>query len=307
MDPDTSVIVCTHDRARDLALTLDSLVRATEDSSVRNEIVVVDNNSSDDTPGVAERFAAAHRQRSIRLIFERMQGLSHARNAGIAASRGRRLVFIDDDVHVARGWLDRLLDAFALAPGVGAVAGRIDLEFAIPPPRWLGRRHHRYYSAFDAGRIERVLPHGSDFYGANCAVSRELTDTIGGFDTRLGRIGPLVLSGEDTDYARRAWEAGFSVAYAPEAAVRHRVPRGRLTLRWIGRRAYWQGATNVLLDGTSGPWDRAAAVSTLAVEGLVATLLLAGGPSRRFVRHGLRAARALGTLRALRELPERRS
>src|ERR1041384_4942701 len=109
---DITAIVCTYNRS---ALLGESLARilAQQGDGLRYEVIVVDNNSTDNTREVTERFAASTR-RPVRYLCERQQGVSYARNAGIEASRAPVLAFFDDDVLVAGDWLvkiKRALDA----------------------------------------------------------------------------------------------------------------------------------------------------------------------------------------------------
>ena len=107
-----SVIVCTYNRASSLAQTLESLEKQVVRPGTEWEVVVVDNNSRDDTRAVVEG-----RQRNwprIRYLFERAQGLSNARNCGIRAARGEILLFTDDDVCPEPDWVQRILDGMAL-------------------------------------------------------------------------------------------------------------------------------------------------------------------------------------------------
>src|SRR5690606_16449022 len=108
---DASVVVCTRDRAASLAVTLESIAGLRIPALVVAELVVVDNGSTDGTPAVVEAF----RRRSplpLRYVRELRPGIAPARNAGMAAARGRIVVFTDDDVTVEPDWLAEMLEAF---------------------------------------------------------------------------------------------------------------------------------------------------------------------------------------------------
>src|SRR5271168_746976 len=102
-----SVLVCTYNRAQMLGRTIDSVVAQTLPESLGWELIIVDNNSSDQTRQVIEDFRLRYPER-IRYLFEPQQGISHARNAGIRESRGEILAFIDDDETADTGWLRNL-------------------------------------------------------------------------------------------------------------------------------------------------------------------------------------------------------
>src|SRR5208283_4457645 len=102
-----SVILCTYNRASILISALESIVAQTLPESVEWEVLVVDNNSCDQTREVVEDFCRRYPRR-FRYVFEPNQGLSHARNSGIREALGEVLAFMDDDVTVEPGWLDNL-------------------------------------------------------------------------------------------------------------------------------------------------------------------------------------------------------
>src|SRR5215472_12967431 len=108
--PSVTVVVCTYNRCRDLAVALESIAASEMPSSVWWEVLVVDNNSTDETRDVVHAFCERNADR-FRYIFEPKQGLSHARNAGIANSYGEVLAFTDDDVTVSPAWLRHLTAA----------------------------------------------------------------------------------------------------------------------------------------------------------------------------------------------------
>ncbi|MFH1754161.1 MAG: glycosyltransferase family A protein, partial [Candidatus Latescibacterota bacterium] len=101
-----SVIVCTYNRSPLLVSCLDSLVNQT--LPVTNfEIVLVNNNSTDDTQAIAERYAGGHG--NIRVINELKQGLSHARNRGWQEAKGKYVAYIDDDAKTLSDWAGRVV------------------------------------------------------------------------------------------------------------------------------------------------------------------------------------------------------
>src|SRR5579863_6363284 len=98
-----TVAVPTHNRARTLALALESLARLRLEPGTEIECLVIDNNSSDDTPGVVEHFARTA-PFSTKRVFEPRQGSSYARNRAVREARGELIFFIDDDVIVEPDW-----------------------------------------------------------------------------------------------------------------------------------------------------------------------------------------------------------
>jgi glycosyltransferase involved in cell wall biosynthesis len=99
-----TVILCTYNRCRSLAKALESVAAQTFSKSVEWEVVVVDNNSRDQTREVVAELNHRHPGR-FRYLLEQRSGKSYALNAGITEARGDILAFMDDDVTVEPTWL----------------------------------------------------------------------------------------------------------------------------------------------------------------------------------------------------------
>lgn len=114
-----SVIVVTYNRADMLVDTLESLTRQ---SRLPDEVLVVDNNSTDTTRQVAESFMG---RLNLRYIFEKIQGTSTARNTGVENATGDILAFLDDDCVADKEWLYYLEAPFLKDPAIGIVGGEV--------------------------------------------------------------------------------------------------------------------------------------------------------------------------------------
>ena len=130
-----TVILCTFNRCQSLVKALSSVALSRLPESVTWEVLVVDNNSCDQTREVVEDFCARYPGR-FRYLFESEPGKSHALNRGIAEARGDVLAFMDDDVMVDPMWLQMLTAALLKGMWAGC-GGRILAEWNCPRPRWL--------------------------------------------------------------------------------------------------------------------------------------------------------------------------
>jgi glycosyltransferase involved in cell wall biosynthesis len=247
---DLSVVIATFNRAADLAATLSSL------SGIRTtstwELIVVDNNCTDDTRGVVERFAAGFPVR-LRYIFESRQGRSPALNAGVAAASGDIIVTTDDDVRVGADWLDRIEDALSRLD-CDYVGGRVLPIWEAPRPAWLpdhGGKHWAVVALLDYG--DHPLEFGSRVpLGVNMAFRRSAFDRAGFFDPETGRKAGTLLGQEVREWCIRARAAGVRGFYVPEIAVRHVVPASRLRKSYFRRWFYWRGISRALLYERAG-------------------------------------------------------
>ena len=268
-----SVVICCYTDARwdDLG----DAVRAARalDPPADEVVVVVDHN-----PPLGERLRALFPDLAV-VDNAGERGLSGARNAGIAASRGDLLVFLDDDAVADPGLLGHLAWQ-AARPGVLGAGARI-------LPAWRGARPVWFpdeflwvvgctYAGLRPGPVRNLI-------GAAMAVRRTVFGSVGGFEEALGRTRTgLPLGCEETELcirARAADPAGRFV-YEPEAVCHHRVVPDRATWRYLVRRCFAEGLSKAHLATLAGAapamsTERAYALRTLprgVLRGLAAGL-----------------------------------
>ena len=232
-----SIVVATYNRAPYLLRTLESLARQTLSPGLF-EILVVNNNSSDNTPEVV---AGSHPQLQVRMGTETSQGISYARNCGIASSVGQYIVFIDDDEEANPGFAKSYFCFFENNPGLDAAGGAVVPVYEAPLPAW-----YSYYiekmitGAFDLG--DRMVPfRGKRYPGVgNSGFRRRLFDRFGNFNTALGRSGANPMGGEEKDFFMRVRAQGIRYYYVPGAEIYHITPASKLT------RAYFERLTRMI-------------------------------------------------------------
>jgi glycosyltransferase involved in cell wall biosynthesis len=204
-------------------------------------VLVVDNHSTDATPGVLAGLAARHGP-VLRVTHEPRLGLSTARNRGLAEATGDVAVSLDDDAIPRPGWLAALLAPYADAH-VAAVGGRILLAFAGAPPPWLVPELHCVLSAYDLGAAPCEVRYGHATYpfGANISFRVAAARAAGGFSATVGPRGRHQLVHDETDLCYRLEHAGLAIRYAPDAVIDHLVVPERLSPEWMLRRHYHGG------------------------------------------------------------------
>jgi len=215
-----SVIVCTFNRAESLRRTLQSLAGMTDHTRLHWEVIVVDNNSTDDTKTVVMHFANSSGLQ-VRYCFESHQGLSHARNKGVREAKGEILAFIDDDVMVTRDWLPQINKAFTEYEAT-CVGGKVLLREDLRTPDWWHEDYNGSLGAFNKGDSVLCGRRGFDGtigIGANLSFKRSTFDKYGLFDTDLGRIGKKLVMGEEIEFYRRLTDNGELIVYYPDATV----------------------------------------------------------------------------------------
>ena len=224
-----SAVVCTYENQSSLVNTLESLLLQSLPPD-QYEVVIVDNNSGDQTAAVAACYP------EFRYILEKEVGLSHARNRGIREARGDIVAFIDDDAEADPDWLKSLLEIYDRNPKAWAVGGKVVPIWDAPRPEWLTERYHRSLSLVDWGDQIRPLEWPDRIIGTNCSFRKKAFREIGRFDPKLGRMGDLMLGNEDTEIQERIHRLGHQVVYHPGAVVHHHVPASRMTREYFQKR-----------------------------------------------------------------------
>ncbi len=233
-----SLIIATYNRSAPLLAALESVVRQDADPA-EWECVVVNNNSKDDTEARFAEFAARHPALSLRMVRETRQGLSHARNRGIAETSGPCIAIIDDDERINEGFVSAYIRFFDRHPEAAAAGGRIIPEYLSGRPAWMSRYTERpIANPIDLGPDERVFPAGRIPGGGNMALRRAAVEKYGAFDPALGRVGGRLIGGEESDLFERLARGGESCWYVPEAVMWHIIPPEKLTEEYFERLSY---------------------------------------------------------------------
>ena len=251
-----SVIVCTYNRCNSLRETLEALKNQDITGGLKVELIVVDNNSTDQTRDVVQE-AARETRWPMCYAFETRQGLSHARNRGIQEAHGEWVAFTDDDVIPDPGWLSSLWKA-AREYDADSVGGPILPLWIKPPPKWLSEAIDKklfwaVFALLDHGQetIVSKEPENGLLYGANMAFKRGIFGDVGFFRTDLGPVGRIPLRGDDTDMIKRLLANGKRVIYAPCAIVKHKIAPERMRMSYIRRWKFHQGLSSSRALGVS--------------------------------------------------------
>lgn len=248
-----TVIVCTYNRCESLTRALQSIVVLKFTDFVEWEVLIVDNNSTDETRTVVEQFVSQY-PGHFRYLFEPHPGKSHALNAGIRAARGDILAFLDDDVTVEPTWLENLTRSLQ-NDSWGGTGGRTFLQQSFTPPRWLAldgpyNMGGILAALFDLGEKPCTLERAP--FGVNMAFKKRLFEKYGGFRTDLGPSPSREIPRpcEDTEFGCRVMDAGERLRYEPSAIVYHELPKSRITKEYFLTWWFDYGRAGVRILGT---------------------------------------------------------
>jgi glycosyltransferase involved in cell wall biosynthesis len=234
-----SVIVCTHNRPKDLERCLDALASLEQ----RAQVIVVDSGSDPPCRDLVQRY---HGQLTdLEYVYEPEPGLSRARNRGLGHASGRVVAFVDDDAAPRPDWGTRILVPFDRDPSIGCVGGACRASFVEPTrrPRWLSDRLLQFAGITRFGNEARRARSSAEWpFGANIAFRADALGR-GPFPERLGRHGTTLLSGEEYALVETVRAAGWAVWLEPSAIVNHTVHPERCTSSYYWRRLWWAGVS----------------------------------------------------------------
>ena len=266
-----SLIIATYNRAEQLMVTLDSVARQTL-SADRWECVVVDNNSKDDTRQRVEAFVAEHSQLNMVYHLEQNQGLSYARNAGIAKAQGDIIAFVDDDERIVPEFVEAYVELFDSKADAMSAGGKIVAEYPTGRPEWMSHYTEQpIANPMDFGSEVKLFPKHRIPGGGNMAMRRSVFEEVGVFNPNLGRTGGRLIGGEESELFERMAERGMACYYVPRAVMYHIIPKSKLQPDYFERLSYNTGISQRLRAEMRG---RKVRLYVMEVAKWCATLLL---------------------------------
>ena len=217
-----SVIIPTRNRVKSLVALLDSLDHAKLPEPVSLEVVVVSNGCTDGTAAMLTTRSFSTDQRSLVVVDQPKPGKSLALNRALADVRGDLVMILDDDVIVDTGCIANHIAAHAKSD-FAAIQGRV-LPGKDPEGRAADPSRLREYNIPIVDYGDEMIPIRG-LIGTNMSVKRQVLESVGGFDDRLGP-GASGFS-EDTEFSIRICKAGFKIGYTPAAIVYHELNPAR--------------------------------------------------------------------------------
>jgi glycosyltransferase involved in cell wall biosynthesis len=228
-----------------LRTTLGSLINQSYDKK-NYEIIVVDNNSSDETRAVVEEW----RKRAsveIQYRFEARQGVHYARNSALQCARGEILYYTDDDMVADFNLLAEIVKPFALSSKVATVTGRVLPKWEHTPPDWvLYLCQNGLLSLHERAEDLVIAPYDCGVISCHQALRRDAFAKSGGFNPE-NTAGEWIGDGE-TGLNIKLKELGYWFAYIGSAVTYHAIPRERMTQAYLNKRLANQGNCDSYTD-----------------------------------------------------------
>jgi glycosyltransferase involved in cell wall biosynthesis len=231
------VILATYNRAQLLPRAIEAFLAARVPAGVEARILIVDNASTDATEAAVKPYAEAYPGR-VRYLHEGRRGRAHALNAGIAATGGELVGFLDDDETVTADWIEVVYREMG-EPGLDFIGGPYVPNWLAPRPDWMPAFCHGAIGVIDHGKcrfhygIDEVGLHPS---GGNVVIRRGALELVGPYVDTYEHA-------EDYDMALRLIAAGVRGDYVPDLIIHHDIPPRRLTRTFLRHWHYSDGRT----------------------------------------------------------------
>lgn len=242
--PRISVVICTYNRAfflREVLSSLSGQITSRKDW----EIIVINNNSQDETEKVGEEYSNEALPVQFRMIKEEKQGLSHARNTGYTVAEAEWVFYLDDDAKASPNLVERLFWLIENEPY--EVVGGVYLPwYHYGRPRWF---KDKYGSNAKSLKELTILNAPDAVSGGVMLWRKQLLLDLNGFDPKLGMNGSTLAYGEETYLQEKARARGVKIAYDPELIIYHVVMSQKLQLDWFFK-SYFAGGRDAVLSGS---------------------------------------------------------
>ncbi|MCK4744842.1 glycosyltransferase family 2 protein [Candidatus Parcubacteria bacterium] len=224
-----TVIICTYNRSKYLKLCLQSLIEQTLSQNYF-DIIVIDNNSNDDTKKITDKFLNIL---PFKYVFEKNQGLSYARNRGIKESNTEYIAYIDDDAKANKNWLQTAYKIIQ-EKNPAIFGGPIYPYYESKKPKW-------FLDKYETRKISekgKYLTKNEFLSGSNIFFKKNIFNKIGLFDNNLGMKGGKISIGEETKIQIIANKKEKKKYYEPTLFVYHLVPKSKMTIKYRIKRYF---------------------------------------------------------------------
>ena len=230
-----SVIICCYNSAQRISNALVALAKQQYPATLLWEIIIVDNACTDNTGQIAcEIWETFNTDIALRVVYEPLPGLGHARIKGVNEAMHPIVLFCDDDNWLAENYVQGVCEILEGDCNIAACGGMGIPVFETPEPYWF----YQYAEAFALGSQEINSENGQllNLYGAGMAVQKHILKKLyqSSFDPLMkGRSGKQLSSSEDTELTYAFVLMGYKLFYAPDLKFFHYMPKERLTFEYL--------------------------------------------------------------------------
>jgi glycosyltransferase involved in cell wall biosynthesis len=236
-DVHITIVLPTYNRAPLLRQALASLVQQETGGKFSYDILVIDDGSTDQTAAVLQEVSQTAAGAPVTYLYQKNLGPYVSRNRGIEIARGNWLAFFDDDQWAEPGWLDELYQTAQERQADCVGGGVVCLDLPESAPGKLGPRARLLLNERPPGPKIHDRAVKDYIASGNVLIRRSVFEQAGSFD-------PIIQRGADTEFFWRIEQAGFRLAYAPQATIHHMIPESRLQSAYLRHLCLLTGVDN---------------------------------------------------------------
>lgn len=223
-EPAISVVICTYNRDKFIGESLNCLAKQ-DLSPGAFEIIVVDNNSTDNTASIVKKFIEAHPGLNIRYVSETNKGLSFARNRGIEEAKGPVITYIDDDAEATPGFLQSIVNFMQADQTIAGVGGKVIPKYSeSEEPKWMSKYLNGFVGLMDYGPVPKRFDNTMKYpAGCNMTYTKDILLRAGGFNNQL------TFRSDDKYIFYQVTKLSDKIYYLPQAMLYHNIDNDRLS------------------------------------------------------------------------------
>lgn len=244
-----SIIICCHNSALKLPPTLKALSQQEGLLNISCEIILVDNNSSDDTKVIAlSNWKKLGEAFPLNIVEEKSAGLSYARAKGIQNSQYDFLVFCDDDNWLSKNYLNTVYNIFSSETEIGMIGGVGEAVIENQVPKWFEAMRGFGYAVGNEGR---KTGYTEAVYGAGMAVRKEVVQALNNGQISFilsDRVGKNLSSGGDSEMCVLVLAAGKKIWFDERLTFQHELHASRINWGYYRKLRYAFGCSGVFLN-----------------------------------------------------------
>lgn len=250
MKDGVSIIVCCYNSAQRIRETLYYVALQEATIAPGWEVIIVNNNSSDETEAVARKACTEFGIKNCTIIREPKAGLINARISGAMNASFNLYSFIDDDNHIEKKWIDKVFSIFQLYADVGACGGSSTAKTDSAAPAWFNAFNSAYAIGKQQEKSGYVNTQRGYLWGAGLSLRKAVWDQLMNSSVSLfliGRKGKSLLAGEDGEICLRIQLYGWKLWYQEDLRFVHYLPDNRLSTTYLLRIYEGFGKSEVIL------------------------------------------------------------
>jgi glucosyl-dolichyl phosphate glucuronosyltransferase len=218
-----ALVICTYNRDKYLPEALESVKKQTLEND-KFQLIIVDNNSTDNTADISQEFISKNPSLNIKYCFEEQKGLSFARNRGVAEANASIVSYVDDDVILPTSFLEEVVNFFDKYKDAAGAGGKVIPKYENgKEPEWMNKYLNGFVGKVDYGN--NILQYNKRMKypaGCNMAYRKDILLKVGGFNNEL------TFRSDDKYIFYKIKNISDKIYYVPNAWLYHYIDADRL-------------------------------------------------------------------------------